>query len=50
MENEFYTIVSRDGKSKGKAFESEELQCEIDGCNRTQYIVEWDTQLFVDVV
>jgi hypothetical protein len=40
--NDFYTIISSDGKVTGKAHEDEDLYCEIEDCTGTQYIVEWE--------
>lgn len=37
-----YTILSKDGKMKGFGYEDEELSCEMEGCNGTQFVVEWE--------
>ena len=37
-----YTIISTDGMFTGKAYEDEELCCEVEGCSGTQYVVEWE--------
>jgi hypothetical protein len=37
-----YTIYSADMKEKGRAYCDEELSCELEGCNGTQYVVDWE--------
>lgn len=39
---EKYVIISTDGKSKGLACEVEDISCEIEDCNGTQYVVDWE--------
>lgn len=34
-------IISRDGKEKGTGIEDCELICDMEGCNGTQYVVDW---------
>lgn len=37
-------IISKDGLLKGEAYEDEELYCETEGCNGTQYVVNWQDE------
>lgn len=39
---DMYTIISKNGDTKGKAYEDDELVCDMEGCMGTQYVVEWE--------
>lgn len=49
MENEIYTIISRDSQHKGTAYIDEDLRCEVEDCNSDQYVVSWDDGLITTV-
>ena len=42
IELEDLIILNKEGLMKGTAYEDEELSCSMEGCNGTQYIVEWE--------